>query len=103
MRGKMNLWQRWTLIGALWGIVSLLAFLIAGSSGTVLGIPRIIILILALPTAIVLLTFYTFLAPIFAPIASLLGAFVLLIPVAVRAVLSGVAGYLVTRYRRWRK
>lgn len=99
----MNLWQRWTLIGALWGIISLLAFLIAGSNDTVLGIPRIIILTLALPTAIALLTFYTFLAPIFAPIASLLGVFVLFIPVAVRAVLSGVAGYLVTRYRRWKR
>lgn len=99
----MRPWKKWTLIGTLWGIISLLAFLIAGSSGTVLGIPPIIILILALPTAIVILTFYTFLAPIFAPIASSLGAFVLLIPVGVRALLGGITGYLVSRYRRWTK
>jgi hypothetical protein len=99
----MNLWQRWTLIGTLWGLVSLLAFLIAKSSGTVLGIPHIIILVIALPTAIVLVTFYTFFAPLFAPLVSLLGAFVLLIPIVVRAVLGGVTGYLFTRYRRAKK
>lgn len=74
----MNIWQRWTLIGALWGVISLIAFLVVRSSSTALGMPHIIILVLALPTAMVLLTFYTFLAPIFVPIASLLGAFVLL-------------------------
>lgn len=99
----MNLWRKWTLIGALWGIISLLAFLIAKSSGTVLGIPNIIILVIALPTAIILVTFYTFLAPIFAPIASLLGAFVLLIPVVVRAAFGGITGYLVMRYKKWKR
>ncbi len=96
----MNLWRRWTLIGALWGIISIIAFLIAKSSGTVLGIPPVIILVLAFPTALILITFYTFIAPIFAPIASFLGAFVLLIPIAVRAALGGITGYLVTRYKK---
>lgn len=99
----MSLWRRWTLIGFLWGVVSLLAFLVAKSSGTVLGIPHIIILILALPTAIILVTFYTFFAPLFAPIVSLLGVFVLFVPVVVRAVLGGITGYFLARFRRGKK
>lgn len=94
----MSLWGRWTLVGAIWGLVSLLAFIAVSGSGTASGIPKLIILALALPTAIILATLFTFLAPVFAPLASFMGAAVLLIPVAVRAALGGLTGYLVGLY-----
>jgi hypothetical protein len=99
----MSLWRRWTLVGALWGLVSLLAFIAVKSSGSLIGIPKLIILVLALPTAIILATLLTFLAPIFVPLASLMGAAFLLIPVAIRAVFGGLTGYLVSLYRERNK
>lgn len=95
----MSLWRRWTLFGALWGIVSLAAFLAAESSGSLMGIPKLVILVLALPTAIILGTLLTLLAPIFVPLASFMGAAFLLVPVALRAAIGGFTGYLVSIYR----
>ena len=99
----MSLWRRWTLVGALWGLISLLAFIAVKSSGSALGIPKLVVLVLALPTAIILVTLFTFLAPIFVPLASFMGATFLLIPVAIRAALGGLTGYLVSIYRERNK
>lgn len=101
----MSLWRRWTLIGGLWGMVSLAAFLMAKGGYIPAGFPGFVVFFLALPTAVILAALLTLLAPIFVPLAFLFGGFFLLIPVGIRAVLSSIAGYLIGRYRRkkiWR-
>jgi hypothetical protein len=99
----MILWRRWTLVGALWGLVSLAAYMAVKNGSYAQGIPSIVILLLALPTAVIMATLLTLLAPVFVPLASLMGAAFLLVPVAVRAALGGLTGYLLSVYREGKK
>lgn len=99
----MILWRKWTLVGGLWGLVSLAAYIAVKSGSSLMGIPSLAIMVLALPTAIILATLLTILAPVFVPLASFMGAAFLLVPVALRAALGGLTGYLVGLYRRGKR